>query len=288
MPDTPNEREPGLPDYKVYRSHKRPLSRFFSRLRAARPDQPLNSGKPKHRRARRFSWKRVLAWTAVAIGAWLALSLVLFFISAHQSTTRVPESAKQALSGGDHILLTVAAHGPGIPEADRSRAVERIGWPEARIPLAQAVIYVANAPKSNATVKAIDAALGADDEPIPDALRDSNTSTAKKAGRGAGYHYSHSDYDQAQAFLPDKLRGAAFYEPLRPQERSWRDKDEPATDELEALWSGWIAAHPDGGEVPMDDWCVQLGCSKEALARAVQRLASGGFRVERSLKVARS
>ncbi|MDE3246327.1 MAG: replication-associated recombination protein A, partial [Acidobacteriota bacterium] len=74
-----------------------------------------------------------------------------------------------------------------------SRAVERIGWPEARIPLAQAVIYVANAQKSNATVKAIDAALQADDEPIPDALRDSHTSTAQKAGRGMGYHYSHSD-----------------------------------------------------------------------------------------------
>ncbi len=96
-----------------------------------------------------------------------------------------------------------------------SRAVERIGWPEARIPLAQAVIYVANASKSNATVKAIDAALQAADEPIPDHLRDANTSTARKAGRGAGYHYSHSDYDRAQSFLPDKLAGSKFHEPER-------------------------------------------------------------------------
>ena len=66
-----------------------------------------------------------------------------------------------------------------------SRAVERIGWPEARIPLAQAVIYVANAPKSNATISAIDAAMAADDAPVPDALRDANTSTSRAAGRGA-------------------------------------------------------------------------------------------------------
>ena len=166
-----------------------------------------------------------------------------------------------------------------------SRAVERIGWPEARIPLAQAVIYVANAQKSNATVKAIDAALQADDEPIPDSLRDSNTSTARRAGRGAGYHYSHGDYEKQQQFLPDKLRSEKFYEPIRPQERNWRDKEEPATAELEALWTAWLEAHPEGGEVPMDTWCAELGCSKEALARAIQRLASGSFRVERALKI---
>lgn len=166
-----------------------------------------------------------------------------------------------------------------------SRAVERIGWPEARIPLAQAVIYVANAPKSNATVKAIDAALAAGDEPIPDSLRDSHTSTAKKAGRGAGYHYSHGDYDKAQQFMPDKLREATFYEPLRPQERSWRDKEEPESARLDVLWNDWTAANPQGGEVPMDDWCAELECSKEALARAVHRRASGSFRVERTLKI---
>ncbi len=166
-----------------------------------------------------------------------------------------------------------------------SRAVERIGWPEARIPLAQAVIYVANAQKSNATVKAIDAALGADDEPVPDALRDSHTSTAKKAGRGAGYHYSHGDYEKAQPFLPDKLRGETFYEPSRPQERSWRDKDEPEPARLDALWGDWIATNPEGGEIPMGAWCGVLECSKESLARAIQRLAAGSFKVERALKI---
>ena len=166
-----------------------------------------------------------------------------------------------------------------------SRAVERIGWPEARIPLAQAVIYVANAPKSNATVTAIDAALAAEDQPIPDSLRDANTSTAKKAGRGKGYHYSHADYDRPQQFLPDKLRGESFHEPQRPQERSWRDKEEPESERLGGLWSEWVARNPEGGEIPMDTWCQDLGCSKEALARAVHRLASGSSRVERALKI---
>jgi putative ATPase len=164
-----------------------------------------------------------------------------------------------------------------------SRAVERIGWPEARIPLAQAIIHVANAPKSNATVMAIDAALAAEDAPIPDALRDAHTGTAKKAGRGAGYHYSHADYDKAQTFLPDRLKDARFHEPRRPQERSWRDKEEPDAAKLEALWNAWTARHPEGGELPIQAWATELGCSREALGRAAQRLASGHFSLERIL-----
>ncbi len=168
-----------------------------------------------------------------------------------------------------------------------SRAVERIGWPEARIPLAQAVIYVANAPKSNATISAIDAAMAADDAPVPDALRDANTSTSRAAGRGAGYHYSHADYDRAQDFLPEKLRGARFHQPVRPQERSWRDGAEPDAARLEPLWEAWTAAHPEGGEVPLPDWAEALGCSREALGRALQRLAGNAFLLERVLRARR-
>jgi putative ATPase len=165
-----------------------------------------------------------------------------------------------------------------------SRAVEQIGWPEARIPLAQAVIFVANAPKSNATVLAVDAALAADDAPIPEAIRDANTSTARKAGRGAGYHYSHDDYDRKQAFLPDKLRGQAFYEPKRPQERSWRDRQEPEATALSALWQTWVEAHPEGGEVPLEAWASELACSREALARTLGKLAQGRFTLGRKLE----
>jgi len=164
-----------------------------------------------------------------------------------------------------------------------SRAVEQIGWPEARIPLAQAVIYVANAPKSNATVSAIDAAMGAEDAPLPESLRDAHTSTSRAAGRGAGYFYSHIDYDKPQEFLPGIFHGQRFYEPRRPQERSWRDRAEPIADGLSALWEAWILEHPEGGEIPMEDWSSHVECSKEALARAISKLAQGKFLLDRKL-----
>ncbi|MGI5863944.1 MAG: replication-associated recombination protein A [Myxococcales bacterium] len=164
-----------------------------------------------------------------------------------------------------------------------SRAVERIGWPEARIPLAQAVIYVANAPKSNATVMAIDAALEAEDHPVPEALRDAHTAVSRAAGRGRGYFYSHQDYSRRQEFLPEALRGTRFHNPIRPQERCWLDRAEPEFARLGELWNAWVAENPQGGEVPMDAWCEELGCSREALARALPKLAQGKFTLERRL-----
>jgi putative ATPase len=164
-----------------------------------------------------------------------------------------------------------------------SRAVEQIGWPEARIPLAQAVIYVANAPKSNATVLGIDAAMAAEDHPVPESLRDAHTSTSRAAGRGEGYFYSHDDYDRRQDFLPAALRGRAFHEPRRPQERGWKDRSEPDLAALSGLWEAWAGEHPDGGELPLDAWAESLHCSREALARASARLAQGRFQLERKL-----
>jgi putative ATPase len=166
-----------------------------------------------------------------------------------------------------------------------SRAVERIGWPEARIPIAQAVIYVANAPKSNATIEAISAAMDAPDAPMPESLRDSHTSTSRSRGHGAGYFYSHGDYHKEQAFLPEKLRSERFYEPTRPQERSWLDRREPDQGKLQALWDEWIKAFPNGGDLPLDAWAGQLGTSREALARAIQKMAGPEMSVERILRV---
>lgn len=166
-----------------------------------------------------------------------------------------------------------------------SRAVEQIGWPEARIPLAQAVIYVANAPKSNATVCAIDAAMAEEDHPVPESLRDAHTSTSRAAGMGQGYFYSHTDYAKHQNFLPEALRTARFYDPIRPQERNWKDKAEPYLPELSKLWESWINVHSQGGEIPLDDWCGALRCSREALARAITKLATGSFTIEKTLVV---
>jgi len=166
-----------------------------------------------------------------------------------------------------------------------SRAVERIGWPEARIPLAQAVIYVANAPKSNATIQAINAAMSAPDAPMPESIRDSHTSTSRSRGYGEGYFYSHNDYEREQRFLPEKLSGVKFHEPLRPQERNWLDRHEPDQAKLQTLWDEWIKNYPDGGDIPLDAWAEQLAVSREAIARAVQKIISPELRLERILRV---
>ena len=164
-----------------------------------------------------------------------------------------------------------------------SRAAEQIGWPEARIPLAQAVLYVANAPKSNAVIMAIDAALAAPDAAIPDSLQDAHTATSRSIGKGEGYFYSHQDYKRPQAFLPVPLRGQTFFQPVRPQERSWQDRAEPEEAALAELWAAWAELHPKGGEIPMDAWAVTLSCSREALARALGKCASLGWTLSRRL-----
>src|SRR5574344_660365 len=89
------------------------------------------------------------------------------------------------------------------------KAVELLGLPEGRIPLAQAVIYVARAKKSNETVMAIDMALAdieaGNDYPPPMHLRDSHYKDASKYGFGEGYIYTHSAPDIKQQFMPDEL-----------------------------------------------------------------------------------
>ena len=94
------------------------------------------------------------------------------------------------------------------------RAVELLGLPEGRIPLAQAVIYVAKAPKSNETICAIDDAIsditnGKDFAP-PMHLRDSHYKDASKYGFGVGYVYTHAAPDAEQQFLPDELVGRKY------------------------------------------------------------------------------
>ena len=100
-----------------------------------------------------------------------------------------------------------------------AQAAQFVGLPEARIPLAQAVTYVASAPKSNAAYLAIDAAI-ADVESkecgeVPLHLRDTNYKGAKFFHNGEGYLYPH-DFDGhfvKQQYLPDKILNAKYYKP---------------------------------------------------------------------------
>ena len=99
------------------------------------------------------------------------------------------------------------------------QAVHVIGMPEARIILAEAVLYVAGAPKSNSAVMAIDEAMEAvrttDIKTVPPHLQDAHYDGAGKLGHGVGYQYAH-DYPEhyvKQQYLPDELVGKTFYHP---------------------------------------------------------------------------
>ena len=98
-------------------------------------------------------------------------------------------------------------------------AVNFIGMPEGRIPLAQAVSYVACAPKSNAAYLGIDKALSdvrnIRIKPVPPHLKDAHYSGSKELGHGIGYKYAH-DYPNhyvEQQYLPDELVGTVYYAP---------------------------------------------------------------------------
>ncbi len=102
-----------------------------------------------------------------------------------------------------------------------AEAVGFIGWPEGRIVLAQAVIALALAPKSNAVINAIDAALadvrGGLAGPVPPHLRDAHYRGAKDVGHGQGYRYAHDDPRGvvAQQYAPDDVVGRRYYAPTR-------------------------------------------------------------------------
>ncbi|WDT71259.1 MAG: replication-associated recombination protein A [Candidatus Manganitrophus sp.] len=114
-------------------------------------------------------------------------------------------------------------------------ALEAIGMPEGRIPLAQATTYIASAPKSNAAYLAVDAALEEIESgrvmEVPPSLRDTHYSGAKRLGRGKGYLYPHDypDHFVPQLYLPEEK---TFYRPSDQGEekriaerlRLWREK----------------------------------------------------------------
>ncbi len=104
-------------------------------------------------------------------------------------------------------------------------AVQKIGWPEGRIPLAEATVYLACSPKSNSAYLGIGAALAevekSGNQPVPLHLRNAPTKLMAQLGYGADYKYPH-DYEGhwvEQQYLPDNLKDSRFWEPQsNPQE----------------------------------------------------------------------
>ncbi len=122
------------------------------------------------------------------------------------------------------------------------QAVHFVGMPEGRIPLAEATVYVATAPKSNSAYAAIDAALSdvrkGRNDPVPLHLRNAVTGLMREMGYGKGYKYAH-DHDGHFApmqNLPERLKGRRYYKPSdqgREREigerlKKWRGEGEPS------------------------------------------------------------
>lgn len=124
---------------------------------------------------------------------------------------RVAICAAEDVGNADPFALVVAMAAV--------QAVQFVGMPEARIPLAEAVTYVASAPKSNAAYLAIDAALAdvrhRNCGPVPEHLRDAHYKGAAKLGHGINYKYAH-DFPYhfvKQQYLPNVLKGTTYYHP---------------------------------------------------------------------------
>lgn len=126
-------------------------------------------------------------------------------------TRRIMICAAEDVSNADPMALVVAAAA--------AQAVERIGMPEAQIILAQAVTYVASAPKSNSAVMAIQKAMESVKEEgmksIPPHLQDAHYKSAGRLGHGTGYQYAHNfpNHYVKQQYLPDEVEGSVFYHP---------------------------------------------------------------------------
>jgi putative ATPase len=128
-------------------------------------------------------------------------------------------------------------------------AAEFVGWPEARIPLAEATIYIATANKSNSAYLAIDAAL-ADVRsgrtlPVPEALRDSHYAGAERLGHGAGYAYAHDSENHfvAQDYLgTDKV----YYQPTEQGvEKKIKERTEKWRAQFAAVRANRNASQPN-------------------------------------------
>ena len=124
---------------------------------------------------------------------------------------RIMILASEDIGNADPMALTVAV--------SAAQAVERIGMPEAQIILAQAVTYMASAPKSNSAVNAISRAMNVvgrtKTPPVPTHLQDAHYKSAEKLVHGLGYKYAHNykNHYVKQQYLPDGLTDEVFYEP---------------------------------------------------------------------------
>ena len=152
-------------------------------------------------------------------------------------------------------LVILAAEDIGLaqPEAlsvavAAQQAVHFLGMPEGRIPLAEATVYLATAPKSNSAYMALEQALEdvrkRENEPVPLHLRNAVTGLMRDIGYGKGYRYSHDSEGHFvnQEFLPPSLKGRRYYQPTEEGSERW------IRERLEQWWGEESAANDPAGE----------------------------------------
>ncbi|MCI8639575.1 MAG: replication-associated recombination protein A [Coprococcus sp.] len=150
---------------------------------------------------------------------------------------RIMICASEDVGNADPMALVLAV--------SAAQAVERIGMPEAQIILSQAALYVASAPKSNASCRAVFSALEnvqAHRTTVPSHLQDSHYKGAGKLGHGLGYKYAHDypDHYVRQQYLPDEIKDAVFYRmdgmgeeaEIEKRLRRLRERDAPETQDF--------------------------------------------------------
>ena len=119
-------------------------------------------------------------------------------------------------------------------------AAFQLGFPEARLPLSQAVILLATAPKSNSVIMSIDAALSDVEHShtgdIPAHLKDGHYAGAKKLGHAQGYQYPHNypNHYVAQQYLPDEIMDKSYYFPC---DNKFENEIQNYAKKIDALWS---------------------------------------------------
>lgn len=144
---------------------------------------------------------------------------------------RVIRMASEDIGNADPRALSLAL--------DAWQTLERLGSPEGELTLAQAIVYLASVPKSNAVYVAFKAAarLVADgqSEPVPAHLRNAPTALAKSEGHGAEYRYAHDEpdgYAAGESYFPEAIKGAKFY---RPTERGFEARIRARLDALATM-----------------------------------------------------
>lgn len=175
---------------------------------------------------------------------------------------RLLVTASEDVGNADPMAFVIAGHA--------FRAVEVLGLPECQIPLAQATLYVARAPKSNESVTALgfmgELLQSRPLDPVPSHLRDAHYQGAEQLGHGKGYIYSHNQPDVKQRFLPEGIA-----------HQHWQKNQSPALNRkrLHELLDQ-VFANQEWAELDIQDLAQKMGLEVAHLRKELNEMVQQG------------